>query len=103
MSILQNISNQQIIEAFKSEGVVFVKKKDLQEMLNALSSRLTDNRVKWITRTEAKRLYGLTKYWFMDSENDPETKLKMDPGTGKTSTKKYSIKSIEEELERRSV
>lgn len=72
-------------------------------MMDSMSSRLTDSRVKWITRSEAKKIYGLTKYWFKDSEEDPETKLKMDPGKGKTSTKKYSIKSIEEELDRRAI
>ncbi len=89
------------ITNLKPEQYLLCKVKDLKVFVEEIISNNTvDNRYKRISKSNAIKRFGITNHWLTNQEKDPETLLKVDPGTGKTSTKYYNIQSIIDEMER---
>ncbi|WP_299836110.1 hypothetical protein [uncultured Tenacibaculum sp.] len=101
MEGIQDLNSENIINALLNNGLVLLKKTDLEELLSsvALSNRV-DNRKKYISHNEAIKMYGVTDYWLKKQRSDANTKLVCIAGNGRTGKWKYQIQSIENELDR---
>ncbi|WP_407269316.1 hypothetical protein [Tenacibaculum maritimum] len=101
MDSVQNINSVKIVNALISEGLVLLKKSDLEEMLSSVNlSNMVDKRKKYISHKEAIKAYGVTDYWLKNQREDTNTVLKCIPGKNRNSAWKYQIQSIQDELDR---
>lgn len=89
------------LKYLKENNLIIVSKNELLNFIaeNNLNAAV-DKRVKWIDRKTAIAKYGVSRYWLQKQSIDPNTKLKVNVGDGKTSTIKYLEQSIIDEQNR---
>ncbi|WP_272151652.1 hypothetical protein [Tenacibaculum aiptasiae] len=101
MSLGQNLTSKNIVTALITEGLVLVKRTDLEEMMNKINlSNKVDNRNKYFTHKEITSMFGVTDYWLKKQREQPDTLIKSIPGENKNSAWKYKKQSIQDELDR---
>lgn len=105
MSAAVNLEQaKQFVDHLNALGMAVIDKAALNELIaNAKKQETVPLSHKWITRKQAKEIYGVTVHWLNQQMNDPKTLLKVDPGKFKRSTMKYNEQSLVNELERLSV
>jgi hypothetical protein len=95
--VMSNV-NVVSIEDLKLHDFVIVKRKQLLDLLIEVNTKTAvDKRVKWIDKKTVVAKYGVTGYWLKSAENDINSVLKVNYGSGKTSPKKYLEQSIIDE------
>ncbi|SED21324.1 hypothetical protein SAMN04489761_4643 [Tenacibaculum sp. MAR_2009_124] len=98
------LNSDNIINALLSQGLVLVKKADLEEMINNVNiSNTIDRRKKYVSHKEIIKMFGVTDYWLKKQREAAGTKIKCIPGENKNSAWTYQIGSIEDEQERLAV
>ncbi|MFL0083667.1 hypothetical protein V2647_14650 [Tenacibaculum maritimum] len=101
MGSVQNINSVNLVNALISEGLVLVKKTDLEDMINKINlSNRVDNRKKYYTHKEIISMFGVTDYWLKKQREEADTLIKAIPGESKNSAWKYQKQSIQDELDR---
>lgn len=96
-----NLTSKQIVSAIVNEGLVLIKQKDLETLIEKASvNKMVDNRIKYVGHKEIKQMYGVTNYWLKKQREDPYTKLKCQINEKPV---KYHVDSVREELERLAV
>lgn len=101
MSLTKQINSENIVQALLKEGLVLIKKTDLQEMITNINlSNRVDHRKKYITSKEAVAMFGITNYWLKKQRECEDSLLVCISGEHNNSAWKYQIQSIEKELNR---
>ncbi len=92
---IQEINTDKIINALKSEGIVILKKSDLEEMLSSIHlSNRVDNRKKYISHKEVIGMFGVTDYWLRNQREKEESLIVCIPGKHQNTAWKYQIQSF---------
>ncbi|SEC44649.1 hypothetical protein SAMN04489761_3015 [Tenacibaculum sp. MAR_2009_124] len=92
---------QKFVNYLNEAGLMVVEKKALNDMFRKISlESQVDKRHKLLTRKQLKEKHGVSRRWLDKQLNDPNTLIKYDPGTSRTSTQKFNEQSILDERAR---
>ncbi len=90
-----------IIKTLEDRGLLLVSKRQLLNLMIEVNQEAkVDARKKWLTQKQIIAKYNVSRYWLEKCEKDPDSRVRVIYGTGKTSKKKYNEQSIIEEFER---
>ena len=106
MSFAEKFTTSEVINAFLQEGLVVVKKADLENLMLRINAKSrVDNRNKYLSHKEVIDKYGVTDYWLRSRQPsiNPDSLLVVDYGKHHNSKRRYQEQSVIDELARNAI